>query len=153
MQRAAVVYFSQTGVTANAATEIQRVLGGPLVELHRQPAYPENYSELVQIADKERTAHLLPTLMPLTTTLSDVTTIFLGFPTWWSQPPLIINQFFATTDLRGKTIVPFTTSVSSLIDESMGTLRSLAKKAGATLAPGLTANSREDTQNFIRQYQ
>ena len=39
------------------------------------------------------------------------------------------------------------------VDTREQEIGSLAKKAGATLAPGLTANSREDTQNFIRQYQ
>ncbi|MGY5340371.1 flavodoxin [Levilactobacillus spicheri] len=153
MQRAAVVYFSQTGTTAHAANEIHRIVGGPLIEIHRQPAYPEDYAQLVTVAQQEREAQVLPTLIPLTASLDDVDTVFLGFPSWWAQPPLVIDQFLRTTDLRGKTIVPFLTSVSSTIAETQATLQRLAQHAGARLAPGVTANTPEVLQAFMAQYE
>lgn len=152
MEHAAVVYFSQTGTTANAAAAIHQVVGGPLIELHRQPAYPTSYKALVAAAQAERDTRTVPALMPLTASLEDVTTVFLGFPSWWAQPPMVINAFFASEDLQGKTIVPFTTSVSSTIEESMATLQQLATAAGATVAPGLTATGNGDIDAFMAQY-
>jgi len=152
MQRAAVVYFSHTGTTANAAKEIHRITGGPLIALHRQPAYPANYADLVTTAQGERNAQHLPDLMPLTASLANVDTIFLGFPSWWAQPPMVIDRFLISTDLKGKTIVPFTTSISSTIDESMGTLNRLAREAGAKVATGLTASSADVTDKFMTPY-
>lgn len=37
------------------------------------------------------------------------------FPTWWHQPPRIIHIFFRDYDVKGKVIVPFTTSMSESI--------------------------------------
>lgn len=152
MQRTAVVYFSQTGHTANAAHRIHELVGGPLIKLQRQPAYPDDYTDLVAVAQRERDHQALPTLMPLTASLDDVDTVFLGFPSWWAQPPLVIVQFLATTPLTGKVIIPFTTSISSTIDESVPVLKRLTAQAGATLAPGLTANSIGDTDAFMAQF-
>ena len=41
--------------------------------------------------------------------------IYLGFPTWWHQPPRIIHTFFRDYDVKRKVIVPFTTIMSDSI--------------------------------------
>ena len=45
--------------------------------------------------------------------LSAHDTIFLGYPIWWGEPPMIINTFLEKYDFVGKTIIPFNTHAGS----------------------------------------
>ena len=56
--------------------------------------------------------------------ITDYDTIFVGYPIWWGTSPRIINTFFDTYDLSGKTIYTFCTSGSSGIDKSISDLNS-----------------------------
>ena len=40
-------------------------------------------------------------------------TVVLAFPIWWGQAPRIIETFVEAHDLRGKTVLTFSTSASS----------------------------------------
>lgn len=45
--------------------------------------------------------------------INDYDTIYLGFPIWWYVAPTIVNTFLESYDFSGKTIIPFATSGSS----------------------------------------
>lgn len=49
--------------------------------------------------------------------------IFLGYPIWYGDAPMVICTFLEAYDLSGKTIVPFCTSGSSGIGTSMRSIR------------------------------
>ena len=51
--------------------------------------------------------------------LTQYEVVFIGYPNWWNTHPTIINTFIESTDLEGKTIVPFMTSGGSTIDNSV----------------------------------
>ena len=46
-------------------------------------------------------------------------TIYLGYPIWWGTNPKIILTLLDTYDFTNKTIIPFCTSGSSDISESV----------------------------------
>ncbi len=48
--------------------------------------------------------------------------IYLGYPIWFDQAPRIINTFLESYDVSQKTIIPFCTSNSSEIDNSVAAL-------------------------------
>ena len=50
--------------------------------------------------------------------------IYLGFPIWANKAPSIIYSFLESQDFKGKTIIPFATSGSSPIDNSVNQLKS-----------------------------
>ena len=49
--------------------------------------------------------------------------IFLGYPIWWDLAPRTVNTFIETADLAGKTVIPFATSGSSTIANSVAVLK------------------------------
>ena len=49
--------------------------------------------------------------------------VFLGYPIWWDMAPRIINTFIESHNLEGKTIIPFATSGSSGISNSIKVLK------------------------------
>ena len=57
--------------------------------------------------------------------MDDYDIIYLGYPIWWHYAPMAINTFIESYDLSGKTIIPFCTSASSGIEESVESLRVL----------------------------
>ena len=49
--------------------------------------------------------------------------IFLGYPIWWNLAPRTVNSFIEAADLTGKTVIPFATSGSSTIANSVAVLK------------------------------
>ena len=44
--------------------------------------------------------------------------VYIGYPIWWGEAPHIIYTLVENTNLKGKTVVPFCTSLSSGIGQS-----------------------------------
>ena len=49
--------------------------------------------------------------------------VFLGYPIWWDLAPRAVNTFIETTNLAGKTVIPFATSGGSSIGDSVAVLK------------------------------
>lgn len=61
--------------------------------------------------------------------------IFIGYPIWWYQMPMILYTFFDEYDLSGKTIIPFNTHEGS---GDSGTYQDIQKlEPNATVLDGL----------------
>lgn len=75
-------------------------------------------------------------------------TIFVGYPIWWDEAPAMIATFLESYDFSGKTIVPFCTSASDSIDNSLHIFSELCPEA--TLAEGLTANDEAGIEPWLQ---
>ena len=60
--------------------------------------------------------------------LKNYDVIFLGYPIWWNVCPRPINTFLEKYDFSGKAIIPFATSGSSSIANSVTLLKKLYPK-------------------------
>ena len=69
--------------------------------------------------------------------------MFIGYPIWWGTMPRIINTFLDTYDLSGKTVLPFCTSGSSGITQSVTDIRTA--EPDADVRDGLRASGPEDS--------
>lgn len=146
-----VIYFSQSGRTKAAAEEIRKLVGGTLARIVPTRPYPEDYDQLVDIAKDELRRQARPKFEPLSVDLTQAKSIFIGYPTWWYQQPTIINTFFEQVDLIGKTIIPFTTSGSTPIEEGLPIMQKLIQSVGATYVKGFTANSKREIKKFLER--
>ncbi len=122
-----VAYFSATGTTARAAKALAEVSGGTLHEIVPEKAYTsadldwhdqQSRSSVEMNDPKSR-----PALKASGTDLSAYEVVFIGYPIWWDQAPRVINTFIESHDLKGKTLVPFATSGSSGIGNSVVKLK------------------------------
>ncbi|GEO68200.1 flavodoxin [Levilactobacillus acidifarinae] len=128
-----IVYFTASGTTARAARALQQATGADLIEIQPQEAYPQAYSELTKRGQREMDQQIRPAMnLEAFSNFKDYSTIFVGYPTWWGQPPMIIHTLFDGLDFTGKTVVPFMTSMSSSIDEAMPTFKELLRPYSAT---------------------
>ena len=67
--------------------------------------------------------------------MDDYDTIFIGYPIWWYDMPMIIYTFFDEYDFSGKTIIPFNTHEGSGDSGTHDEIRDL--KPDATVLEGL----------------
>lgn len=125
--RILVAYFSATGTTAKVAEKLADATAG---ELHAiVPAQPYTASDLDWNDSSSRSSKETnnPSVRPairgkaFSTDRFDV--VFLGYPIWWDMAPRIINTFIESHNLEGKTIIPFATSGSSGISNSIKVLK------------------------------
>lgn len=131
-----VVYFSNSGNTEILANFIHNYVGGDIIALEPTVAYPEDYNDLLDVAQEEQQSDARPEFNDLNIDIEDYDTIFIGYPNWWGDMPMIIYTFFDTYDLSGKTIAPFNTSGGSGLSRTVGTIREL--EPDATVTDGFT---------------
>ncbi|CCI84782.1 Flavodoxin [Lactobacillus pasteurii DSM 23907 = CRBIP 24.76] len=146
--RVLIIYFSMSGTTRAAAKYIQSQTGADVFELKAKDPYPSDYDGYVKRGDQERRNNIHPAIKDKIPNFDKYQTILIGYPTWWSQPPMIIDTLFDDYNFSGKTIIPFTTSMSTPMSASQTKINQLAKADGAKTKTGLriTANdSRVDS--------
>lgn len=130
VNKIAIIYFSATGTTETVAKNIQSVTQGNLIEIVPKEEYTSadlDYSNDCR-ANREQNDDSARPEIANTINLGEYDTIYLGYPIWWGDVPKVILTFLDTYNLEGKTIIPFCTSGSSSILESMNTLRNYNNK-------------------------
>lgn len=145
-----VVYFSATGNTAEAAGYITEALAADSFEIVPAQPYTEedlNYNDSDSRVFRE---HNDPALreVELTTATPDgweeYDTVFIGYPIWWGIAAWPVDSFVKANDFAGKTVIPFCTSASSDLGESVSLLKEAAAGGdwldGRRFASGVSAD-------------
>ena len=139
-----VAYFSHTGNTEAVAGQIAERTGGTLAQIQRA----EEYAALQQEAEEEILQGVRPEITVSVDNVEEYDTIFVGYPIWWDEAPAMIATFLESYDFSGKTIVPFCTSASDSIDNSLHIFSELCPEAA--IAEGLTANDEADIEPWLQ---
>ena len=156
-----VVYFSRgdeeynvgevhPGNTELLAKEIIAKINADEFKIVPEKPYPTSYMDCVNLATEELKNQVRPTYEG-EVDLTDYDTIFLGYPIWWGDLPMVVYTFLENHDLTGKTIIPFNTHEGS---GNSGTYKGLQEKfKGATFkGDGFNmSGSTARTDNGIKQ--
>ena len=123
-----VVYFSATGTTKAAAQKIAKEQNATLWEI--EPAEKYTAADLDWRNKQSRSSIEMndPESRPAIkqcTNIQPYETIYVGYPIWWGICPRIIDSWLENNlaQLEGKKLIPFATSGSSTIDQSIQYLR------------------------------
>lgn len=123
-----VVYFSATGTTKAAAQKIAKEQNATLWEI--EPAEKYTAADLDWRNKQSRSSIEMndPESRPAIkqcTNIQPYETIYVGYPIWWGICPRIIDSWLENNlaQLEGKKLIPFATSGSSTIDQSVQYLR------------------------------
>ena len=151
-----VVYFSCTGNTKAVAEEIAAHTGSDLQEIVPEEPYTEedlNYNDdscraNVEMNDPESR----PAISNTIENLSDYDTIYIGYPIWWGSLPRIMNTFFDTYDFSGKTIVPFCTSGSSSISQSVSVIKEAEPEAQIKEGLQVSSAGADDSSDEVSRW-
>lgn len=138
-----VAYFSWSGNTEQMAQMIQAETDGDLFEIEPATPYTDNYNTLLDVAQQEQADNARPELASQVENWESYDVVFVGYPDWWSDAPMLIYSFLESYDWEGKALVPFCTSGGSGFGRSLGKLSDSAP--GATIVEGLhVSGSRVD---------
>ncbi|MBQ9679598.1 MAG: flavodoxin [Ruminococcus sp.] len=122
---ALVVYFSRTGEqygvgvidkgnTAIVADMIVEETGADVFEIiPKEDNYPMTYKELTDYAKEEQNNNARPEILDTVENFDAYDTVYLGYPIWWGDLPMICYTFLESYDFTGKTVIPFCTHAGS----------------------------------------
>ena len=127
------------GNTQYMAYVIQETVGADIFRIEPETPYPTDHDELVDLASEEQSNNARPAIKDTIENFDTYENIFVGYPNWWGDMPMILYTFFDTYDLSGKTVVPFVTSGGSGFSDTISTIRRL--ESGASVLDGLSLSS------------
>lgn len=130
-----VVYFSWSGNTENVAKSIQDQTDSDIFEIVPATPYSDDYDTVVDLAQEEQRNNARPAISGSIENLADYDVIYVGYPNWWGDMPMILYTFFDTYDLSGKTVALFCTSGGSGLSGTVNEVKSL--EPNATVTDGL----------------
>lgn len=139
-KKVVVLYFSATGTTKGAAKKIQKKTGGKLIEIKAKKRYTDrdlDYGNDNSRVSREHKSASTPAKSKVRPKISNMKAIkkavkkadvvYIGYPIWWGEAPHIVYTLVENVSLKGKTVVPFATSISSGLGSSARHLKANAK--------------------------
>ena len=117
------------GNTEIVAEFIQKAVGGELFEIDTVKNYPVDYTECTEVAKVEIQQKARPELKSYLPNIDGYDKIFLGFPIWWSVPPMSVATFLEKYDFSGKKMIPFATHEGSGLGGSVNFLKKICPQA------------------------
>lgn len=135
-----VAYFSKTGEnynvgyvdvgnTALVATIIKDYLNCDSFEIVPVNKYPDNYNKATEVAKKEQNEKARPKIESKLDNIDSYDTIFIGYPIWWGDLPMIMYTFLEEYNFDGKQIYLFNTHEGSGDAGTYNTVKKLLKGA------------------------
>ena len=144
------------GNTQYVAMEIQEKMNADIFRIEPETAYTTNHEELVDIASKEQEENARPEIKDKISDFEQYDTIFVGYPIWWSDLPMIMYSFFDEYDFSDKTIIPFSTHGGSGLADTISTIRELEPNAnvyeqGLSISRNDVENSSEEISQWLEK--
>ena len=133
-----IAYFSRSGNTANLAQMIADASGGELFAVEPETPYPDDYNTVVDQAKTEQKENARPAISNTVENWDDYDTVFVGYPNWWGDVPMIMLTFMESYDWSGKTVIPFCTSGSGSFGNGVTSITDAA--SGASELDGFHVN-------------
>ena len=124
------------------ARMIQDNTGGDLFSIQTSVVYPADGGELIDYAAEEQDQNARPELTNQIENFDQYDVVFVGYPNWWADLPMVMYSFFNEYDFSGKTIIPFNVHNGSRFSRTIETIQEL--EPGATvITDGFTVNEND----------
>ncbi len=138
-EKTVILYFSATGTTKKTAARIKKSTKGQLIEIKAADPYTDadldwtdddsrvtKEHESASSPAKSKVRPKIRNLSAIKKAVKKADIVYIGYPIWWGQAPHILYSLVEKVSLKGKTVIPFCTSMSSGIGSSA---KNLKKKA------------------------
>jgi flavodoxin len=150
-----VVNGKVKGNTEYVASVIQEHTGGDIYRIEPEIPYPIFHKTLVDQAKEEKKNNARPKIKMRIKNPEKYNTIFIGYPNWWGDMPMILYTFFDTYDFKGKKIIPFITHGGSGFSDTINTIEKLEPaaevvKKGYSISRNTVQNARFDIIAWLK---
>ena len=154
--KSVVVFFSRAGEnydvgvidegnTSIVAHSIAGKVVSDVFEIVPVEEYPFGYDDCYTRAKSEQNSNARPAISDTFDSFDDYDTVYLGYPIWHSDLPMIMLTFIESKDWTGKKVMPFCTHGDSGLCGTDQHIKSLCK--GADVKEGLAIKG-SDAQAF-----
>lgn len=147
-----VVYFSWSGNTENVAKSIQSQTDSDIFEIVPATPYSDDYDTVVDLAQEEQRNNARPAISGNIENIEQYDVVYVGFPNWWGDMPMILYTFFDTYDLSGKTVALFCTSGGSGLSGTVNEVKSLEPNATVTEGLHIGSGSSSNPDNAVSEW-
>lgn len=139
------------GNTQYMAYVIQDTAGANIFRIIPETPYPTDHDTLVDQAKDEQGEGARPAIRDAIPAdeFAQYDTVFVGYPNWWGDMPMIMYTFFETYDFSGKTIIPFNTHGGSGFSNTRNTIRALEPNAVVDDGLSISRNNIQDAEQQI----
>ena len=143
MTKKLVAYFSPGKETRFTARDLAQIMEADIYEIKAEQPYTKE--DLDWTNPDSRTCRenndpaCRPALLEKSADLSGYDMIFLGFPVWFDSFPRIIATFLEANDFKGKTVIPFATSMGGGMGSSSEDMKAIIGE-NARVTEGLLLN-------------
>lgn len=144
------------GNTQYVAYLIQANTGADIFRIEPKTPYPTDHKTLVALAKEEQKNKARPALARKVENFDQYKVVFLGYPNWWGDMPMILYSFLESHDLSGKTIIPFNTHGGSGFSDTINTISTLHPKAtvvknGFSVSRNTVQNCADDVSSWVKE--
>lgn len=140
------------GNTEYVARMIAQETKGDLFAIQTEKKYPTPHKALIDEAKREAEAGEHPKITSHIKNLKNYDVIFVGYPNWWYDMPMVIYSFFDEYDFKGKTVIPFVTHGGSRFSESVETIKNLEKEANVIEGPSVSGRNVPSAEKSIKNW-
>lgn len=130
------------GMVRALAEMIQENTGGDLVPIRTSVKYQSNIDRLIDYAADEQKKKARPPLISDHREIADYDVVFIGYPVWWYDLPMVMYSFFERYDLAGKRVIPFCVHNGSRFSSTIETISELEPRANVS-ADGFAVSIRQ----------
>lgn len=143
------------GNTQYMAYVIRDTLGADIFRIEPETPYPTDHETLVDLARDEQGRNFRPAIKDTVDNMDSYDVIYLGYPNWWGDMPMILYSFLEQYDLSGKTIVPFNTHGGSGFSNTISTIAELQPNAtvvqdGLTISRNHIQDAEQEIINWVQ---
>ena len=104
--KAIIFYYSNSGKTKNVAMKIQKNLGCDIISIEPEVSYGSYFKAIGRARDEKKKDITAKYVAPVVD-ISDIDVVLVGYPIWFSKPPMIVLDYLKNYNLNGKKVVPF----------------------------------------------
>lgn len=137
------------GNTQYMAYVIQETVGADIFRIEPETPYPTDNDKLVDLAKEEQNDNARPKIKDMIENFDTYENIFVGYPNWWGDMPMILYSFFNEYDFSGKTIIPFNTHGGSGFSGTISTIKELEPNAEVLDGKSISHNDIQDAEQEI----
>ena len=147
-----VVYFSWSGNTENVAKSIQSQTDSDIFEIIPATPYSDDYDTVLDSAQEEQQNNARPAISGSIENIENYDVIYVGFPNWWGDMPMILYTFFDTYDLSDKTVALFCTSGGSGLSNTVNEVKTLEPNATVTDGLHIRDNAADNPESAVGEW-
>ncbi len=145
----------EEGNTSIIAKMIAEQTGADLFEIEAVNAYPETYDGLLDVSRQEMSDNARPEIAGTVDNMEDYDIVFVGYPNWWGDMPMIVYNFLESYDFSGKTVIPFCTHGGSGLSDTESTIADITGAEmmdGFDIAGATAQNQRDKASEAVTEW-